>query len=74
LPPATAEALSRPQVKGSSSFAGRSRAQVARFFDDNGLVPVDPGLTVVSDWRPDPGTTPPPPEHVSVYGAVARKL
>jgi SAM-dependent methyltransferase len=73
LPPGTVEALSSGQVKGSGSFAGRSRAQVTRFVDDNGLELLEPGLTVVSEWRPDPGTTPPPAEHVSVYGAVARK-
>ena len=73
LPPGTVETLSSGQVKGSSSFAGRTRAQVARFFEAGGLELIDPGLTVVSDWRPDPGVTPPPAEHVSVYGAVARK-
>ena len=62
----------RPLPEPLVSVAG-SRAQVARFFEDNDLVLLEPGLTVVSDWRPDRGVTPPPAEHVSVYGAVARK-
>ncbi|MGK5678299.1 SAM-dependent methyltransferase [Actinoplanes sp. URMC 104] len=73
LPPGTAEALAGGKVKGASSFEGRSGARIARFLDDNGLEQLEPGLTVVSEWRPDPGTTPPPAAHVSVYGAVARK-
>jgi hypothetical protein len=42
-----------------------------QFFDGLHLLP--PGIQVVSGWRPDPGDTPPPPEHVSVYGGQARK-
>jgi len=74
LPPEIAAALTSGKVRGASSFEGRSGAQVARLLDDNGLELIEPGLTVVSQWRPDPGVTPPPAEHVSVYGAVARKL
>ncbi|MET0424120.1 MAG: SAM-dependent methyltransferase [Actinoplanes sp.] len=73
MPPSTVQAFSGGQVKGSASFAGRTRAQVQRFFDDNHLQLADPGLTIVSDWRPDPGVTPPPPENVSVYGGLAAK-
>ncbi len=54
-----------------TDFVGRSRAQFARFFD--GLEVVEPGLQIVSRWRPEPGSHQPPPEEVSVYGAVARK-
>ena len=71
LPPSVTANLGH--AKGSASFAGRSRPEVLRFFDDNGLELVDPGLTTVSDWRPEPGTTPPPPEQVSVYGGVGRR-
>jgi hypothetical protein len=71
LPAATAEKLATGDIPGRGEFTGRTRAQVAEFFD--GLTLVDPGVQVVSDWRPDPGSTPPPPEQVSVYGAVARK-
>ncbi|WP_317620740.1 hypothetical protein [Actinoplanes sp. KI2] len=34
---------------------------------------VEPGLQIVSEWRPEPNTDRPPAEHVSVYGGVARK-
>ena len=38
-----------------------------------GLEMVDPGLTLVSEWRPD-GTGPRPlPWEVNAYGGVARK-
>jgi hypothetical protein len=73
LPATTAETLAGGQVKGSSSFAGRTRDQVVRFFTDNGLEIIEPGLIVASEWRPEPHTTPPPAEQVSVYGAVGRK-
>ena len=71
LPADTAEKLATRDIPGRGEFTGRTRAQVAAFFD--GLTLVDPGVQVVSNWRPDPGSTPPPPEQVSVYGAVARK-
>jgi hypothetical protein len=73
LPPEVAAALTSGKVQGTGSFEGRSGAQISRLLDDNGLEPIEPGLTVVSQWRPDPGVTPPPAEHVSVYGVVARK-
>ncbi|MCO8275837.1 SAM-dependent methyltransferase [Actinoplanes sp. TRM 88003] len=73
LPPEIAAALTSGQVRGTGSFEGRSGSQITRLLDDNGLELLEPGLTVVSEWRPDPGVTPPPAEHVSVYGAVARK-
>jgi S-adenosyl methyltransferase len=73
MPPSTVQALSGGQAKGAGSFAGRTRAQVQHFFDDNGLRLIEPGLTIVSDWRPDPGVTPPPAENVGVYGGVAAK-
>jgi S-adenosyl methyltransferase len=49
----------------------RSRTQVEGFFA--GLDMVEPGLQIVSQWRPDPGADQLPDEHVSVYGGVARK-
>ena len=39
-----------------------------------GLALVPPGVTVVSEWRPEPGAILPPRSEVSVNGAVARKL
>ncbi|MFB9237316.1 SAM-dependent methyltransferase [Plantactinospora siamensis] len=49
----------------------RPRAEIERFFD--GLELVEPGLQVVTHWRPDADAEPPSDAAVSVYGAVARK-
>ena len=38
-----------------------------------GLEMVDPGMVVVSNWRPEPGRERPEPAQVSIVGAVARK-
>ncbi|MCY1143659.1 SAM-dependent methyltransferase [Actinoplanes sp. Pm04-4] len=49
----------------------RSRAQIEGFFD--GLELVDPGLRVLTRWRPEPGEPSEEPDAaVSVYGGVAR--
>ncbi|WP_315987236.1 SAM-dependent methyltransferase [Actinomadura sp. HBU206391] len=37
-----------------------------------GLDVVDPGVTLVSEWRPDPGHSRPPAGQVNWYGGVAR--
>jgi hypothetical protein len=51
----------------------RRRADVARLFD--GFELVDPGLTTLSMWRPDPGTTVPPrADRQWCYAGVGRKL
>jgi hypothetical protein len=72
VPAATVRHLTGGSVPGAGDFTGRTRAEVARFFD--GLTVVDPGVDVISRWRPDPHAPPPPPDdQVSVYGAVARK-
>ena len=65
----TAEALTA--IPGRGDYTPRSRAQFRHFFDGLELLP--PGVEVVSQWRPDPEDTPPPPEHVSVYGGLAVK-
>jgi SAM-dependent methyltransferase len=57
---------------------GRSRAEIARFFDNLELL--DPGLVYLPQWRPDvhpvPNTPPGPlelePERSTVLGGVAR--
>jgi hypothetical protein len=50
----------------------RPKAEIERFFA--GLEMVDPGLQVVTHWRPEPDAGEPPSDAaVSVYGAVARK-
>lgn len=69
LPADTVNKLAR--APGRGGFTDRTEAQIRRFFD--GLTLVPPGLSVVSNWRPEPGTVPPSAELVSVYGAVAEK-
>nr|WP_232534243.1 SAM-dependent methyltransferase [Plantactinospora sp. KBS50] len=51
----------------------RPRPEIERFF--TGLDLVEPGLQVVTHWRPDPNRADEVPSDaaVSVYGAVARK-
>ncbi|MES9542505.1 SAM-dependent methyltransferase [Actinomadura sp. NPDC000600] len=50
----------------------RGRAAVTRLFD--GFELVDPGLTTLSMWRPDPGTTvPPAADRQWCYAGVGRK-
>ena len=71
LPAGTSEKLATTDYPGKAGFTARTRAQITPFFD--GLDLIEPGLTVVSQWRPEPGDTPPPPQQVSVYGAVAHK-
>jgi len=33
---------------------------------------VEPGIVPIGDWRPDPGTEPPDPAGIGMFGAVAR--
>jgi hypothetical protein len=49
----------------------RTRAEFTGFFAGLGLL--DPGVVLVSDWRPEPGQPRPEPRLVTCYGAVARK-
>jgi hypothetical protein len=70
LPPATAEQLATADVPGRGTFTARTRTEIARFL--GGLTVLPPGLTVVSRWRPDPGTALPADHEVAAYGAVAR--
>ncbi|HEY3000917.1 MAG TPA: SAM-dependent methyltransferase [Kribbellaceae bacterium] len=71
LPADTARRLTAPDVPGRGEFTPRSSEQIARFFD--GLSLTDPGVQVISAWRPDPSRSQPPPDQVAAYGAVARK-
>ena len=71
LPAAIARQLTADDVPGAGDFTGRTLAQVARFFDR--LTLLEPGVEVISRWRPDPHTDPPRADQVSVYGGVARK-
>jgi hypothetical protein len=71
LPSDTVAAFDTADDEHGGDVALRSLAQIATFFDGLDLVP--PGVQIVSDWRPEPGITPPRPEQVSVYGGAARK-
>lgn len=48
----------------------RTHAEFTGFFA--GLDLLDPGVVLVSDWRPDPGQPRPDPHLVTCYGAVGR--
>ena len=71
MTPAIVQALADGGHVGDADTTLRSKARVAGFLD--GLEMVEPGLQIVSDWRPEPGADRPPADHVSVYGGVARK-
>ncbi|MEV4709609.1 SAM-dependent methyltransferase [Actinoplanes sp. NPDC049316] len=71
IPRPAAEQLSTASFPGRDDFYDRDPQQIAKFFD--GLNLVEPGLQIVSDWRPDPASPNVPPEQVSVYGGVAVK-
>ncbi len=69
--PAPIVARLRAAIAATGEDGGpRDRNEFARFF--TGLELVDPGIVPIGDWRPDPGTRPPDPAEVGVYGAVAR--
>ncbi|WP_030890660.1 SAM-dependent methyltransferase [Streptomyces sp. NRRL F-5053] len=58
--------------RGGTPITPRTRAQVARFFD--GLELLEPGITMVQAWRPDPEAAATlPPEQLTMYAGVARK-
>jgi hypothetical protein len=58
--------------QSTSSAHARSREHVERLI--NGLDLVEPGIVWLPEWRPDPGTEPPPnPADSYVYALVARK-
>ncbi|MFI9603187.1 SAM-dependent methyltransferase [Streptomyces sp. NPDC004069] len=61
--------------KNGLTFVLRSRAQIERFFGDNGLKTADPGLVPVHRWRPD-GSAPvlqaPSPEYLASLDFIDR--
>lgn len=57
--------------QASSQLHVRPLPQVRRFFD--GFELVEPGLTWIAEWRPEPGTAPTGRQH-SMRGGVGRKL
>ena len=58
--------------RGGVGVTGRD-ADVFADLVFNGLTLVSPGVVVVSEWRPEPGTIVPPRAEISMNGAVARK-
>jgi hypothetical protein len=62
---------SRVYNDATAPFIPRSRAQIAELL--TGFELLEPGLVDVAHWRPD-GNRPVPPQHLNMYGAVARKL
>ncbi len=71
LLPATAATFANSPAAAGSGVTGRSRSQVAAFFAPFDLV--EPGLTVVSQWRRGTDDNPPAPDQVSMWGGIARK-
>ena len=71
LPPQVTDQLTQSSVPGGRDFTGRTHAQVSEFFTDLDLL--EPGVQVVSKWRPQPGVAAPPDHEVSVWGGVAQK-
>jgi hypothetical protein len=63
---ATAKAYARSSVK----TAVRSRKEIAAFFD--GLQPLDPGLVMLSQWRPDADVHA-GDDRIGMFGGVALK-
>jgi hypothetical protein len=69
-PEGQGEAAANIYRQASSQLHTRSLPDVARFFD--GFELVEPGLTWITQWRPEPGTEPTGRPH-SMRGAVGRK-
>ena len=63
------EALRQYEASGAVPYRTRSLEQFTGFFD--GLELVEPGVVLVADWRPDPGSVPGP--EIPQVGAVGRK-
>ena len=71
----TGDLIDPETARKATAVAGdataRTRVRIEGFFD--GLDLVDPGVTVVSQWRPEPDEDLPSPADVSIFGGVARK-
>ena len=70
--PAHEQAAYRQMLEsGLSDIYPRDRAEFTALFD--GLEMVDPGVVLVSDWRPDGDAEPVDPSRISIWAAAARK-
>ena len=71
LPEPIVAKLNEEQQRTGEQFQPRSLKEFERFFA--GLELVEPGITLVSDWRPDDESGPRPPDaFAALYAAVAR--
>ncbi|WP_233625134.1 SAM-dependent methyltransferase [Actinoplanes sp. ATCC 53533] len=71
LPEPVVARLNQEQQRTGEQFQPRSREEFERFF--TGLELVEPGITLVSDWRPDDESGPRSPDaFAALYSAVAR--
>ena len=70
--PAHEQATYRQMLdSGMSDIWPRDRAEFTALFD--GLDLVDPGIVLVSDWRPDGAAEPVDPSRISIWAGLARK-
>lgn len=69
--PARAEQATQVGHRAGVPVWLRTHAEFTGFFA--GLDLLDPGVVLVSDWRPEPGQPRPDPRLVTCYGAVGRK-
>ncbi|MFC6016305.1 SAM-dependent methyltransferase [Plantactinospora solaniradicis] len=70
VPAETVTKLEEANAASGGLSRPRSRTEFTRFLD--GLELVEPGVVPIGDWRPSPGTRPPEPADICMYGAVAR--
>ncbi|GIF25473.1 O-methyltransferase involved in polyketide biosynthesis [Actinoplanes tereljensis] len=66
--PAVVAGAEKLAESGGVPYILRSPAELATCFE--GFEIIEPGLTEITSWRPEPGEV----EHIDAYGAVARKL
>jgi SAM-dependent methyltransferase len=67
----TRQALTTTHFTGAGTFTPRSREEILGFFQ--GVELIQPGLAVVSQWRPDPTVPQPAPDEIAAYGGVGVK-
>ncbi|MCX5559688.1 SAM-dependent methyltransferase [Streptomyces sp. NBC_00038] len=75
LNPENVRAVQRTYTERGFTFVLRSRAEVERFFTENGLEPDDPGVVPAHHWRPD-GAAPLPeradPAHLATLDDIEK--
>jgi SAM-dependent methyltransferase len=68
--PERTHAASKAAAKRGAIWLPRGKEAIARMFNDRELI--DPGLVLVSHWRPDGGVPSPNADRAWTYGGVAR--